>query len=72
MVDVQNTPINTAATRLPPVGLCGILAQSVFHLVGPLKKHLSGNRCKNDMTVPAGVSKSLLSQCTISYAEGKD
>jgi len=43
MVDVQNTPINTAATRLPSVGLCGVLAQSVFHLVDPLKKHLGGN-----------------------------
>lgn len=30
MVDVRNTPINTAATRLPSVGLCGVLAWSFF------------------------------------------
>jgi hypothetical protein len=39
-VDVQDTPVQTAATRLPSIRLCGVLASSEFHRFGPLKKLL--------------------------------
>jgi hypothetical protein len=35
MMDVQNSPINTAATRLSSVRLCGVLARSVSSFCRP-------------------------------------
>jgi len=42
MADVRDTPIQTAATMLPPVALCGVLGGSYFSFFffGPLKKRL--------------------------------
>lgn len=39
-MDDQDIPIQIAATRLPSVGLCGVLTPSDFHLFGPLQEHL--------------------------------
>jgi len=40
-VDVRDTPIQTAATMLPPVALCGFLGGSYFSsFFGPLRKHV--------------------------------
>jgi hypothetical protein len=43
---VQDTAIQIAATRLPSVGLCGVLVPSDFHLFGLLKKHLVATDAK--------------------------
>jgi hypothetical protein len=69
-VDVWNTPIQTAATRLPSVRLCGVLAPSDFHLFGPLEKHLGGHKCQTDAEVQEAVSQWFCSQNPESCAEG--
>ena len=42
-MDYQDIPIQNAATRLPTVGLCGVLASSDLHLFGPLQEHVGGH-----------------------------
>lgn len=55
--DVLGTPIKTPATRLLPFGLCGALAPRAFHLLGPLKKYVGGQRCQADAEVQQAVSQ---------------
>jgi len=44
VVDARETPIQKVTLRLPSMGLCGDLAPSNFHSVGPLEKPLGGYR----------------------------
>jgi hypothetical protein len=46
-VDVRDTSIQIAATGLPSVGLCGVLAPRNLHFFYPLKKHLGIYRCRS-------------------------
>jgi hypothetical protein len=43
-VYVPDTSIQIAATGLPSVGLCRVLASSDFHLFDPRKQHLGSHR----------------------------
>jgi hypothetical protein len=52
MVDVQNSPIQTASVRL-----CGVLALSDFYLFGPLNKHLHVHRCPNYVEAQEAISQ---------------
>ena len=57
MVDVQDSPIQIAATILSSVRLCGVLAPSDFYLFGPLNKHLHGHRYPIYVEVQEAISQ---------------
>jgi len=45
MADIRVPPIQIAATVVPSVRLCCVVAQSDFNIFAPLKKHCGGHRC---------------------------
>ena len=57
MVDVQDSPIQIAATRLSSVRLCGVLAPSDFYRFGLLNKHLQDHRCPTYVEVQEALSQ---------------
>jgi len=54
-VDEQDTSTKTAATELPSVGLCGVLASSDFHLFSCVQKHIGDHSCQTDAEVQDAV-----------------
>lgn len=69
-VDIQDSPIQIAATRLSYVRLCGVLAPSDLYLFGPLNKHLHGHRCPTYVQLQEAVSQSFHLQSPELGAEG--
>jgi hypothetical protein len=70
MVDVQDNPIQIAATRLSSVRLCGVLAPSDFYLFGPLNKHLHSHRCTSYVEVQEAIAQLFHLQSLELCAEG--
>lgn len=57
MVDVQDSSIQIAATRVSSAKLCGVLAPSDFYLFGPLNKYLHGRRCQSYVEAQGAISQ---------------
>lgn len=49
MADARDTPIQTAATVLPTVALCGVLGGSDFSSFWPSEEACGDHRCQNNV-----------------------
>jgi hypothetical protein len=66
----RDTPIEIAATWLPSVKLCGVLALSDVCLSSSLMEHLDGDRFQNVAAMLNAGSRRFSSQSSKFYAEG--
>jgi len=54
---IRVPPIQIAATVLPSVRLCWVVAQSDFNIFAPLKKHCGGHRCPAGTEIQEAISQ---------------